>query len=190
MILETHSLVFGRMGIALGSPLSLKLESGEAWHLQGPNGTGKSTLLRVLAGLVPPLDGTITRWDAFIYLGHQSPLPEDLAVGTHLVQQARLRPLSRRSVLEALKRLALEPYAGWPIKTLSAGQRRRVALAGIWGSDKKLWLLDEPTAGFDDRHRTLFDELVQEHLTQGGTVLFASHQVHTIPGLKKLVLNP
>lgn len=189
MALSAENLIYGRMGEPLAAPLTLNLRAGEALCLRGANGSGKSTLLRVLAGLVPPLGGTLRQCDSVIYLGHQSPLNGELTVGAHLIQMADLHGISRDTVAPIMSRLGLAPHGDWALKTLSAGQRRRVALATVVGSGKRCWLLDEPTTGLDDIHRALFDTLVSTHIQDGGAVLFTSHHPHDIENLRVLELG-
>lgn len=189
MLLDTQGLVYARFNEPLGEPLSCRIQGGEALCLRGPNGSGKSTLLRVLSGLIPATAGTLSRTDSYTYLSHQCALNEELSVWKNLTLSADLHGTPRHLVTRALSQLNLSPYGDWLVKTLSSGQRRRVALARVLSSNKRLWILDEPTTGLDDTHTKLFDTLIQEHIKTQGAVIFSSHQTHRIKGLKTILLE-
>jgi heme exporter protein A len=155
--------------------------------LVGPNGSGKTTLLRILAGLGLPTAGSVT-WKGVAvsglaaeeradvaYRGHLEALKRDLTVsenlGFHAALWGREAPLDR--LLEELK---LDKVAHMRARYLSAGQRRRVALAMLQLSGAKLWLLDEPTTNLDSEGRALLVEWTRRHLADGGLAVIATHQ--------------
>jgi heme exporter protein A len=168
--------------------VNLELASGHALQLRGANGTGKTTLLRTLAALAWPEEGKVL-WNgenvrrdlpafhrALAYVGHESPLKPDLTATENLRYWVGVR---RHVALPEL-RLALESVDGmnWadrPIRTLSAGQRRRVALAGLSLLDAPLWLLDEPTTNLDAAGQQLVCRLIDGHLGRGGMAVVALH---------------
>lgn len=164
--------------------VAFSLKAGEALVLTGPNGSGKSTLLRLLAGLLRPAAGTL-RWngeDALAdpqtharrvgYVGHLDAIKPGLTVAENLAFAARL---SGGWVAEALAGVGLEELADLPGRMLSAGQRRRLALARLGLTRAPLWLLDEPTLGLDGRSVERFGRAMEAHLAGGGIVVAATH---------------
>jgi heme exporter protein A len=164
--------------------VGFSLEAGEALLLTGPNGSGKSTLLRLLAGLLRPAAGTL-RWngeDALAdlstharrvgYVGHLDAIKPGLTAAENLAFAARL---SDGSVPDALAGMGLEELADLPGRMLSAGQRRRLALARLTLARAPLWLLDEPTLGLDLRSVDRFGRALEAHRAGGGVVVAATH---------------
>ncbi len=164
--------------------LSFSVPSGGALVLAGPNGSGKSTLLRLLAGLVRPAAGRLL-WNAedaladlalhgrrVAYLGHQDAVKPGLTAAENLRFAAAV---SGRPVAGALAAVGLEALSGLPGRMLSAGQKRRLALARLVLSDAPLWLLDEPTLGLDAVSVERFGGLLAAHRAAGGIVVAATH---------------
>jgi len=167
--------------------LDFALAPGGALLLTGPNGSGKSSLLRLMAGLTPPLAGTLA-WDGspiaedpaahrgrLHFIGHQDALKPVLTVAETLGFWAALREAPRDRVLPAVQKFHLAALAEWPCRVLSAGQRRRLALARLLASPAPLWLLDEPTTGLDDASTKDLLAAVAEHRSGGGMVVIATH---------------
>ncbi|MGH8290201.1 MAG: cytochrome c biogenesis heme-transporting ATPase CcmA [Steroidobacteraceae bacterium] len=165
-----------------------KVRAGECLQVTGANGSGKTTLLRTVCGLAYPEAGEITwcgediRKDlhAFhaqlAYLGHEPPLKAELSARENLRYWIGVRrPLARDEVEHALERVGAEPWAERPARTLSAGQKRRAALAGLALMRVPLWLLDEPTTHLDAEGQKLVGALIDEHLQAGGVALAAAH---------------
>ena len=165
--------------------LHFAVAAGGALLLHGPNGSGKSTLLRLLAGLLRPAAGTLT-WDGtdaladlpaharrVAYVGHQDAVKPGLTVAENL-RQFTTR-LSGSVVRDALAALGLEDLADLPGRMLSAGQRRRLALARLALSRAPLWLLDEPTLGLDAHSVAQFGAMLHTHRTRGGVAIAATH---------------
>ena len=157
--------------------LDLVVDAGDVVEIVGDNGIGKSTLLRVLAGLAEPAEGTIERPAAAHYLGHRaaivgvmSPL-ENLR---HAAALAAARP-STDDISRALAQLGLWSARHKPCQALSAGQQRRVALAELVASACPVWLLDEPTTSLDAAGVALVAELIRTHAAAGGSVVAAIH---------------
>ena len=183
-MLRVEELACWRGERAVFAGLSFSLEAGEAVALLGPNGAGKSSLLRVLAGLLPAAEGRIlwagkdVRQDApshavrLRYLGHLDALKPALSVRENLAFHAAL---SGGDVDAALGSMALAPLAELPARVLSAGQRRRLAIARLALAPAALWLLDEPTVGLDTASIARFGRLLAAHCGQGGMVLAATH---------------
>ncbi len=180
----------------------LTVASGEAVLLRGPNGAGKSTVLRVCAGLVPVAQGeaevlgvdltkdrrTVRRRIAL--LGHAGLLYDDLTVRENVTFAVRAAGGDAGSIAGALARLGLDGrLATTRVAALSAGQRRRTALASLVARQAELWLLDEPHAGLDDDGRDLVDGVVREAVATGATVLMASHDIDRATALASRVLT-
>lgn len=170
--------------------VDLEVGPGEVVLLQGPNGAGKSTLLRLCAGLLrlESGDAEVLGHDLATeraavrrrvgLLGHDTALYDDLTVAENLAFWARASRVDTAAVEPALDRLGVATrLRDVPVRLLSAGQRRRVALAGVVVRRPELWLLDEPHAGLDQGGRALVDDLVVEAAVAGATVLVASHEL-------------
>jgi heme exporter protein A len=167
--------------------LQFDLETEQLALLVGPNGSGKTTLLRVLAGLALPTSGAVT-WNGvavhelspecradLAYRGHLEALKRDLTVAENLAFHASL--WGRSAKLETiLAELKLDKAAHMRARYLSAGQRRRAALAMLRLSGAKLWLLDEPTTNLDSEGRALVVSWTHQHLAEGGMAVVATHQ--------------
>jgi heme exporter protein A len=176
--------------------LSFGVAAGEALLLLGPNGSGKSTLLRLLAGLKRPDAGQVL-WqgeDALAdlsaharrvaYLGHQDAVKPGLSVAENLLFAA-----AGRAVLPALEAVGLAALAELPARMLSAGQKRRLALARLALSPAPLWLLDEPTLGLDHASLGRLGALLARHRDAGGMVVAATHLDLPLPGAAELRLG-
>ena len=169
------------------SGVSLAVPPGGALLLLGPNGSGKSTLLRVLAGLKRPDAGRIAWPDVptpVAYLGHADAIKPGLTTLENLRFAAAGRPIA-----PALDALGLAGLADLPARMLSAGQRRRLALARLPLSQAMLWLLDEPTLGLDTASLGLLTALLASHRAEGGGVVAATHQDLSLPGATILQLG-
>ena len=171
--------------------VSLAVPPGGALVLLGPNGSGKSTLLRVLAGLKRPDAGRVT-WDGrdvaeepapVAYVGHLDAVKPGLTVRETLRYAA-----PRRDPARALAGMDLEALQDMPARFLSAGQKRRVALARLALADAGLWLLDEPTLGLDDSSVERLGRMLAEHRAGGGVVVAATHLSLPLPGAAELRL--
>jgi heme exporter protein A len=167
--------------------LGFRVEAGGALVLRGPNGSGKSSLLRCMAGLLSPIAGELA-WDGrpialdpeahrarLHYVGHLDAIKPVLTVAENLRTWAALRGASTGAIGEALARLAIDGLARLPARLLSAGQRRRLALARLLVAPAQLWLLDEPTNALDDEGAARFAEIVADHRAKGGLVVLATH---------------
>ncbi len=176
--------------------VDLEVGPREVVLVQGPNGAGKSTLLRLCAGLLRPESGhaevlghDLSTDRASVrrrvgLLGHDTALYDDLTVEENLQFWARASRTDRSAVGPALERLGVaDRLRDVTVGSLSAGQRRRVALAGVVIRRPELWLLDEPHAGLDQGGRALVDELVVDAAGAGATVLVASHELDRTVGL-------
>jgi len=167
---------------------NLAAAAGEAITLTGPNGAGKTSLLRAIAGFIRPETGAITfagadgalepeeaRRGGVHLLGHQDALKSNRTARDELLFQVRWTGGDEAAALAAAETLGLARLLGLAVRHLSAGQRRRLALARLLASPRPLWLLDEPLAPLDAQNRALFGELMAAHLAGGGLVVAAVH---------------
>ncbi|MBX9898802.1 MAG: heme ABC exporter ATP-binding protein CcmA [Qipengyuania sp.] len=151
--------------------LSLALGPGEALQVTGANGVGKSSLIRVLAGLLRSVGGSVERAGAIGLLDERHALDRAVPLGAAL---AFWRALDGAD--EALDRVGLEGLSDVPVRYLSTGQTKRAALARLLGQNAPIWLLDEPLNGLDSGGVALVERLIAEHLAGGGLAVIASHQ--------------
>ena len=169
--------------------VDLAVDAGEVLLVTGANGSGKTTLLRTLCGLMHPEEGRVL-WGGrdvcedlpafhsqLVYLGHEPPLKADLTARENLKYWAGIRRLLRAADIgAALERVGAGAWCDQPVRTLSAGQKRRAALAGVILFAAPLWLLDEPATNLDGEGRSLVGSLIDEQLSSGGVVIAAVHQ--------------
>lgn len=183
--------------------IGFNLETGELLHVSGPNGSGKTTLLRAVAGIVQPEQGDVYwrgqragsldagYFEELGYVAHDAALKADLTAQENLAFMVRLRHAVTDSAIAAtLKSLGIAHCAGLPARALSAGQRRRVALARLLLSQAVLWILDEPLTNLDLAGGALVLDLLGEHLASGGLAMVATHGELTVrsAGVRKLEL--
>lgn len=187
-LLRGHGLAVVRGDRSLFAALDFALQAGELLRVEGPNGSGKTSLLRVIAGLIQPDHGELW-WRGqpvrrqrqayhaeLAWMGHRPGFKGDLTPLENLRFETGLRGSPRGGPGAVLERLGLERLRRLPFRLLSAGQQRRFALARLVLSGATLWLLDEPFTNLDAQGREQVQALVGEHLADGGLVLAASHQ--------------
>lgn len=178
--------------------INFSLESGGLMQVRGSNGSGKTSLLRILCGLAPPIYGEIL-WDtnnirslgekyrnAITYLGHLNGVKDDLTATENLYISSALAGvvITKNKVHEALQQVGLSGRESLPAKVLSQGQRRRITLARLLVCDTALWILDEPLTALDSSAIELLRNLLEQHLKQGGMVVMTTHQEITIAAIK------
>ncbi len=164
--------------------LSFAMGKGEAVALVGANGAGKTSLLRCVAGFIRPAAGDVGFGDldpdearrlGLHFLGHQDGLKGGRSARDELAFQVEWTGGSSANLAAVVERLGLSPLLDLEVRKLSAGQRRRLALARLIAAPRTLWLLDEPMAPLDMARRALFGELMAEHISGGGMILAAVH---------------
>ena len=165
-----------RGGRLLFRGVSLKLGPGDGALLTGPNGIGKSSLLRVCAGLLPAYAGTIERTGGIAMTDERLALDMDVPLARALGFWADLDGAAGQAIDRAMAAMALTPLADIPVRMLSTGQRKRAMLARVIASGAAIWLLDEPANGLDTASIDLLGGAVAAHLAAGGIVVAASHQ--------------
>lgn len=191
MTLQGYQLACSRGDRHLFTDVNFEIEDGDALRIAGTNGSGKTSLLRLLCGLTSPAAGEV-RWNGqnvrhareefcseLIYLGHANGVKDDLAAWENLQVNATLsgHAISSEQAWHALDLLGLDEVGHLPTRALSQGQRKRVALARLWlDQTPRLWILDEPFTALD---RDAVGELcrrLESHLAAGGMVVFTTHQ--------------
>ncbi|MFT4247610.1 MAG: heme ABC exporter ATP-binding protein CcmA [Pseudomonas sp.] len=198
-LLAAHALAFTRNEEPVFGPVDFHIDAGEALLVQGDNGAGKTTLLRLLAGLLHLESGRIEidgrraqraeRGRFIAYLGHLPGLKADLTTLENLHFLCGLH--GRRAKQMPGSALAITGLAGYedtPVRQLSAGQRKRLALARLWLSPAPLWLLDEPYANLDLDGITLVNRMISAHLRSGGGALVTTHGAYAAPPVRTRML--
>lgn len=203
-LLEVRDLTFVRDFEPLFENLNLRVERGEAWLLSGPNGSGKTTLIKVLAGLWRADSGSLrfsgvtaegSDWprEKLFYLGHGAQLKADLTPVENLrwISAVHGHRVTTGQIVTALETVDVGHLDTQPVRFLSQGQRRRVALSALELIPRALWLLDEPYANLDRAGITLMDRLIGAHIASVGAVVFSSHGdlKPTWPKLRELALG-
>jgi heme exporter protein A len=200
MRLSANAVAVERGGRKILAGLSFEARAGAALIVTGPNGAGKSTLLRAIAGLLPLAAGAFAleggASEASIgeqahYLGHADALKGALTAGENLAFWAGALggDSSAAAWRAALQRLGLAHVADFPVRALSAGQKRRVALARLLVAPRPIWLLDEPTTALDAAAQSLFAAILSERLAAGGLIVVATHASLGLDGAETLRLG-
>lgn len=203
-LLEGRQLACKRGRRLLFDSLDIRLEPATLTWLRGTNGSGKTSLLRILAGLSAPSDGAVS-WNGqplraagaaaragLLYIGHTNALKDDLSLLESLAFLVRLAGLSDAPARaeSALQQLGLGAQKNLAVRLLSQGQRRRGALARLALDEQpRAWLLDEPFDSLDDAGTQALATLIEAHVARGGAVLFTSHQAPRLTGLREHLLQ-
>lgn len=186
--LRAENLACRRGQRLLFAGLSLGVNAGEALHLAGANGIGKSSLIRILAGLMRPFAGAVERSGAMALLDERPALDTHLSLGRALAFWSRVDGLAPDRVQEVSRAVGLGDLLDVPVRFLSTGQRKRAALARTIAQAAPVWLLDEPLNGLDTASVATVERLVADHCTTGGICVLASHQPLALPHLARLEL--
>ena len=199
-LLAVRGLAFSRDETPIFGPLDFSVDANEALLVQGGNGAGKTTLLRVLAGLLRAdaghveIDGLPARPESrarhIAYLGHLPGLKADLSALQNLEFLCGLHGRRKAQTAEAAMGIVgLGSYEDAAVRTLSAGQKKRLGLARLWLSPAPLWLLDEPYANLDLDGINLVNRMVQAHLRSGGAALITTHGAYAAPPVRTRMLE-
>lgn len=191
-LLCARQLCFARNDELIFGPVDVQVERGEALLVEGSNGSGKTTLLRVLAGLLTPSEGTVEHdpHAGLSLLGHLLGHKGELSLVENLRFAAGLHGVRPGASIDAvLEEVGLSGFDDQPARTLSAGQRKRLALARLRLTPAMLWLLDEPFANLDLEGIALVNTLIERHLAQGGAALVTSHGAYATGAYKTRVLR-
>lgn len=202
-MLVVHELVCERGERLLFRNLSFELREGETLLVQGGNGRGKTSLLRILCGLSAPAAGSV-HWCGYpisgtheqygremAYIGHANGIKDDLTPLENLRLAAALggRDLDMETAMGALAQLGLSRCMDLPARVLSFGQRRRVALAGLLTAGALLWILDEPLTGLDVDGVAMVEQMIRGHVAAGGMAIMTTHQALALDGLSPKTLS-
>lgn len=189
-MLEVVNLQCTRGDRRLFSGIGFDLEPGQLLHLYGHNGSGKTTLMRTVCGLIAPTEGEV-RWAGgnirsqreefhaqLVYLGHKNGIKDDLTGVENLLVSCRLDGLkvSADQAWDALERMGLRGHEDLPARVLSQGQHKRVALARLLLNRAPLWVLDEPFVALDAAAVSFLQDVVRDHVADGGMVILTTHQ--------------
>ena len=165
--------------------LNVNLTAGDALHLIGLNGAGKTSLIRILAGLLPPTQGTVTAEGSIAMLDERPALDTHLPLGKALAFWSAIDGQTA-----PIADVGLTPLLEVPVRYLSTGQKKRAALARLLGQNAAIWLLDEPLNGLDTAGTALTQTLIAQHRAAGGIAVIASHQPIDLPAAAVLDLTP
>jgi heme exporter protein A len=179
-MLSVSDLSFERYFERVFEPVSFDLSAGSLLLITGSNGCGKTTLLRLLAGLLEPSEGTISSHDQPLYAGHNPAIKDDLSVEENIrfwmkFMGTRKTDLGDELCEQVIEEIGLTPVAMQEGRTLSAGQRKRCSLARLLFCDEALWLLDEPYSNLDREGIAMLDRIIRSHLESGGACIMTTH---------------
>jgi len=199
MLLTSQNLACSRGGRAVFAGLNFNLAGGEALVVTGHNGAGKSSLLRMIAGLIRISAGRLglsggeadaTLAEQAHYLGHQDAVKPSLSVAENLQFWTDYLGPNCGKIDPALEAVDLSSLAGLPAAYLSAGQRRRLSIARLVAAPRPIWLLDEPTSALDGPSQQRLAELMRTHLATGGMIVAAAHGPIGLERARELKLDP
>jgi heme exporter protein A len=194
-LLTATQLVCYRQQRSLFAPISFSLRAGEALLVEGGNGAGKSSLLRLIAGIATPAGGEL-QWQGqslkadLHYIGHSHGIRLGLTVTENILLAGELAEQRITEIDPILTRLLLSAEKNTPVQYLSAGQKRRVALAKLFLIPKILWVLDEPLTSLDITTQHLLLEKINQHQQLGGMCIMTSHQPVTLSNMQRLEVQP
>jgi heme exporter protein A len=199
---SANALACIRNDVLLFSELEFQMDGGAILQIQGPNGSGKTSLLRILCGLALPDAGSVL-WNGknihdhrqeyfkeMSYIGHVNGIKMELTVLENLAIAGAISVTDKKvSPLETLEKMGLAEYENIPARKLSSGQRRRLALARLLITDTRLWILDEPLTSLDDYGRQLMRDMISAHAAGNGVTVLATHDPLNYQQHKITVIN-
>ena len=179
-MLSISNLSFERYFERVFEPVSVDLSAGELLLITGDNGCGKTTLLRLLAGLLEPTEGSFTSQSHPLYAGHNPAIKDDLSVEENIRFWMRFMGTRKTNpgadlCEQVIEEIGLSAVALQEGRTLSAGQRKRCSLARLLFCDEVLWLLDEPYSNLDPQGIAMLDRIISTHLEEGGACIMTTH---------------
>ena len=200
-LLTAEQLTCIREDRILFEQLSFAINAGEIVQIEGPNGAGKTSLLRILAGLASPFDGTVyfdnqdiirereLYAQHLLFLGHKAGVKSELTAQENLEFSLNLHQQESMNAEALLEEVGLLAFEDSPAAQLSAGQHRRIALAQLWQSNAKVWILDEPFTAIDIKGVAAIEHQILKHADNGGCVILTTHQALSIPNERITTLN-
>ena len=186
--IDAHDLSCRRGDRILFKGLSFALDQGQALQVAGSNGIGKSSLIRILAGLLRPFSGTVETTGAIGLVDERPALDPHHSLGKALEFWAGLDGTDQERCDTMMRKVGLSSLLDVPVRYLSTGQRKRAALARLLIQGPAIWLLDEPLNGLDTHAVRLVEGLIADHCAGGGLALVASHQPIALPGVQQIDL--
>lgn len=187
-LLELINLSCVRQQRLLFAELTVSIFPGQIWQVAGPNGAGKTSLLRILAGLTQPFEGEVRYQgnpleadkiaynQALLYIGHQAGVKGEMTAQENLEFALQLAQIQNQNAEQALEQVDLYGFEDEFASMLSAGQHRRIALARLWQTQSKLWILDEPFTAIDKSGVAHLEQKIKHHAENGGAVILTTHQ--------------
>jgi heme exporter protein A len=202
VMLAVNNLFCERDQRILFTQLNFNVEAGQIWQIEGQNGSGKTSLLRILSGLSDAFEGAVVwqgqpldkvrehYYQSMLYIGHLTGIKAALTAEENLAWMVHLSPhLNQLSLAHALKKVGLYGFEDVPCHTLSAGQQRRVSLARLYLSSAPLWILDEPFTALDKKGVAEKEALITQHVETGGAVILTTHHPLNIMPKRLRYLN-
>lgn len=199
--LQTTALQCERGGRVLFDDVAFELHAGEALLVQGANGSGKTSLLRIITGLTAAIEGEVL-WNGasisddeqafqqeLLFIGHQPAVKQELSVRENLRLHYALNGCEANSMVELAEQVGLRQRLGVICSRLSAGQQRRVSLARLFLSEQTLWVLDEPLTALDVEFIAIIEARLQAHLAKGGMLILTTHRGLDLGAAKVRTLN-
>ena len=201
ILIQAQDLFFERSGRIIFSSVNLSLDAGQIIFIKGKNGSGKTSLLRCLAGFSRITSGKILWYGAEIlpayysekllisWLGHLDAIKGALTVKENLIFFAHIWSVNMDVFNESVTKLSFEKFMDFPASWLSAGEKRRLSLLRLSFSPAKIWILDEPSTFLDNENRDILIDIMNTHLKNGGAIVCATHDDLKIPNAVELILD-
>ena len=199
-LVQAQDLSFERSGRIIFSSINLYLEEGQIIFIKGKNGSGKTSLLRCLAGFTPITSGKILWYDNEVlptfyseapliaWLGHLDAIKGSLTVKDNLLFFAKIWSVKLNTINQCIKKLSFEKFMNFPASWLSAGEKRRLSLLRLSFCPAKVWILDEPSTFLDSDNRKILIDMMNAHLKNKGAIVCATHDNLKIPNALELTL--